>query len=189
MIAFQPFISLFFGNELLLEKSYVVALSVNVFFTMQFENVWNFRSTKGNFSYDRLYMILSAVFNMICSIFFVIKLGVVGVVIGTIIGFIFIAYGRVKFVFNIILNKPIIPYIKKHIAISSAMFIEWYIIVSFIEWINISNTYIDIIVNCIVSLLLYSIFQFVLFYHNDNFRYGLKYFNEFKLLVFNKMIK
>ena len=113
-IVLQPFVALFFGTEFLLDDAYVMALAVNVFLGMQFENAYNFRSTHGVFENDRAYMVLSAVTNLILSVILAQYLGVVGVMIGTIAGLGFIVYGRVQFVFRVIFRRSMKTYWWNH---------------------------------------------------------------------------
>ena len=189
VFAFQPFISIFFGNEYLLPIEYVYAMAFNVFITVQFENAWNFRSTSGRFEYDRWYMVASAIANLLFSIFLVKTFGIVGVIIGTIIGFLFIAYGRIKYVFKLILHKPIIPYIFEHFYLSILMIFEWFFIAFIIDKINLPNSYVNIVFDCFVALVVFLIIQFVLFYNNNSFNSGLEYIRNLKIIIRNRYIK
>ena len=118
MVAFQSFVSLFFGKEFLLDDRYVIALAFNIFISMQFENAYNFRKTFGMFEQDRVYIIIAAFIKIVLSIICMKYFGIVGIVIGTIIGFIFIAYARIQFVFRIIFKSSMKKYLIQHIIMT-----------------------------------------------------------------------
>lgn len=189
MVAFQSFVSLFFGKEFLLDDRYVIALAFNIFISMQFENAYNFRKTFGMFEQDRVYIIIAAFIKIVLSIICMKYFGIVGIVIGTIIGFIFIAYARIQFVFRIIFKSSMKKYLIQHIIISIMVIGCVLLVVSIIKYINFSIGYINLLLECLLSILLltglygliYIIFKF------EEFKYVIYYVKRIFNIIFNKI--
>lgn len=115
IVCMQPFIQLFFGTDYILPFGYVIGIAIDKHFGMQFENAYNFRSALGMFEQDRKWWLFSAIANIVFSVLLVKYFGIVGIIAGTIVAFVFIAYGRIKFVFkNIITNSSLKLYLLKH---------------------------------------------------------------------------
>ena len=167
---FQPFVVLFFGAEFLLEDAYVMALAVNVFLGIQFENAYNFRSTHGVFENDRGYMILSAAANLILSLILAHYLGVVGVMIGTIAGLWFIIYGRVQFVFRVIFRRSMKKYWWRHAWWSVVVLLEITLINEILSASFFSSTYTGLFVKCLGAALLMLGMQVLVFHRCEEFR-------------------
>ncbi len=182
----QPFMTMFFGGEFLLPDEYVIGLAINIFLGMQFENAYNFRSTHGNFENDRKYMIMSAIVKLFLSVVLVKYLGVVGVIIGTIGGLLFIIYGRIQFVFRIILKKSIAKYLMHHLCWSLIMFGEILVIKYIIEWLNFAISYSGLLLQCLIIAILMAIFQITVFYRTEEFKDILGYIENIKAMLKKK---
>ncbi|WP_022932607.1 lipopolysaccharide biosynthesis protein [Treponema bryantii] len=115
IVCMQPFIQLFFGENYLLPFGYVIGIAIDKHIGMQFENAYNFRSALGKFEQDRKWWVFSAVANIVFSVLLVKYFGIVGIITGTIVAFVFIAFGRIQFVFkNILTNASVSKYFLKH---------------------------------------------------------------------------
>lgn len=170
MIVLQPFITLFFGAEYLLPTSYVITVAINVFLGMQFENVYNFRSTYGYYERDRSYMILSALAKLVLSIILSYKYGVTGIMIGTIIGFLFVAYGRIYIVFRFILKRPILPYLFHHLWNSTLVALEIALVTWVMSYLSLPTSYVGLIVSCILAVILMGVVQVLIFHRTEEFQ-------------------
>lgn len=170
VIVLQPFVRLFFGEDFLLPTEYVILMSINVFLGMQFENVYNFRATYGNYERDRIFMILSAITNLVLSIILSFQYGVVGIMAGTIVGFLFILYGRVYIVFRFILNRPIMPYLMHHLRNSLLLMGE----VAFLYWgmtfLPFEESYWKLVFECVLVAVTMGIMQSLIFWWSDDFQ-------------------
>lgn len=82
---FQDFISLFFGSEFVLEFPVVIALTANFYTSNIRQNIWAFRETTGIFHETRHITLITAVLNLIISIILGKRLGLFGIIIGTVI--------------------------------------------------------------------------------------------------------
>lgn len=180
ILFFQKFISLFFGAQFLLPDGYVWLLAFNVFLAIQFENACNYRNTYGSFEKDRLYMIMSAVTKVILSILFVEKFGIIGLMMGTIVGLVFIVYGRLVIVFKYIFNKSICKYLIKHIVYSSILFLEIIFIEQILDILNIPVSYSGLIIEGVIATLSMIVFNIIIFCKNSEFRNILMYLENIK---------
>ena len=186
-IVFQPFVALFFGADFLLEDAYVVALAVNAFLGIQFENAYNFRSTYGVFENDRGYMVLSAVTNLILSLALTHHLGVVGVMIGTIAGLAFIVYGRVQFVFRVIFQRGMRAYWWNHAWWSAVVLLEIMLINQMLSAEFFSSTYAGLLMKCICAAALMLGMQILVFYRCEEFRSVCLYAVEVRDVLMSKV--
>lgn len=94
-----PFVIMWIGDKYVQEESLIVLLALNVFVAINQDFIYYFRNSYGEYEFDRKYMIMSAIFNLTLSIFLGKICGLSGVVFATIVGHLFIWYGRVKFVY------------------------------------------------------------------------------------------
>ena len=186
-IVLQPFVALFFGTDFLLEDPYVMALAVNVFLGMQFENAYNFRSTHGVFENDRGYMVLSAVTNLILSVVLAQYLGVVGVMIGTIAGLGFIVYGRVQFVFRVIFRRSMKAYWWRHAWWSIVVLLEILLIDQILSDAFFSSTYMGLVIKCLCAAGLMLGMQILVFHRREEFRSMCMYAGEARAVLMSKI--
>lgn len=187
VLVLQPFVALFFGNQFLLPDAYVLALAINLFISIQFENACNFRSTHGNFDNDRIYMLLSAIVKLVFSIFCIQQWGIVGLMIGTIVGLMFIVYGRIQFVFRLILDKPIKYYLLHHLKYSGVILIEIVILYKLFSNLILDTTYVGIIIECIMIVILMGSMQCVIFRKTQEFQDVSFYFQKIRNIIFVKL--
>ena len=186
-IVLQPFVALFFGAEFLLNDAYVMALAINVFLGMQFENAYNFRSTHGVFENDRGYMVLSAVTNLILSMILVQHLGVVGVMIGTIAGLGFIVFGREQFVFRVIFLRSMKAYLWKHAWWSIVVLLEILLIDQILSAPFFSSTYTGLLIKCLCAAGLMLGMQILVFHRREEFQSLCVYAGEARAVLMSKI--
>ncbi|MCI8888116.1 MAG: hypothetical protein HFG70_08530 [Hungatella sp.] len=114
LIYYQFAIEIWMGREYLLPFSFAAAYSATIFLTLDSEIIYRYRAAFGEFSIDKNYMVFSMITNIIVSIFLTKQFGVTGVQIGTLIAFLPIAYGRLKFVVGYYFEKRISDCIITH---------------------------------------------------------------------------
>ena len=150
------FISLWLGNQYIFSEFFLFLYSIYVYLSNTFEATNTFRAPFGEFEYDRNYFLYSAIFNIVLSIVFAKMFGIIGILLGTIVAYLCICYGRIKFVFNKVLHIKIKDYCKLHFV----EFIEFLVIVLIIivmyDYFKIPNIYIIVkllIAFCVTSLM------------------------------------
>ena len=80
---FNPFIECWIGAKYLVSYQTVVVIALNEYIYGMMNSIWTFRSTMGLFTYGRWRPMISAIINIVVSILLALKLGMIGVLIGT----------------------------------------------------------------------------------------------------------
>lgn len=87
---YNPFISVFFGKELVFSETIVLVFCLNYLIEGMLQSLWNFRTTMGLFVQGKYRPLFAAGINIVISIIFAKKMGVIGVLLGTTISRIFV---------------------------------------------------------------------------------------------------
>ena len=85
MLCTNPFIELLWGKEYLLSYDVVLALAMNLFITSMHIPVNIFREANGVFEKGKYRPVATAIINLVVSIIAAPKMGVIGVILGTVI--------------------------------------------------------------------------------------------------------
>lgn len=156
----QAFIFMFFGNNFILPFGYVICLAINAYIGLQFQAACDFRNTYGQFDNDAKYFLFSAIANLVFSIILIKFWGIIGVIIGTIIGVVFILYSRIQFVFRIILHKPLRNYLIKHLIYSLVTFVELFFVYKICSLILVTDWFMFAL-RLVSSIVLISVLQII----------------------------
>ena len=174
------FITVWVGEEYLLANSIVLCITLNVMFKIIKQPIDKFKEAFGIF-WDKQAPFIEAVINLIVSVVLAMKIGVLGVVIGTVISNIII----------IAIWKPYITfeYVKMNIPLFilalASLFISNFTI-KFID-ITFNNEWISLIVSAVIFGIITLIISTVIFMCYKPFRDAfIKYINIFKNLVLNR---
>lgn len=89
-ILYNPFISTFFGGNLIFEAPVVFIFCTNYLLEGMLQSLWSFRTTMGLFVQGKYRPLISAIINIIVSIILARYLGVFGVLLGTTISRLFV---------------------------------------------------------------------------------------------------
>lgn len=79
----NPFIKLWVGHEYLLDFVVVFVLGINFYINGMMNSIWTFRTTMGLFVYGKWRPLISAIINILVSIWWAKYMGLVGVLLGT----------------------------------------------------------------------------------------------------------
>lgn len=94
----QPFLQLYFGENYLLDNSTVILLGINLLFTILIQLPAQLFIIYRLFRYDQYIILASASLNIFISIFLVKRIGIDGVLIGTMITSLIYLYSRLEIV-------------------------------------------------------------------------------------------
>lgn len=100
LIFYQFLIDIWLGNEYRLPDSFVIAYVITIYLTLDMEMVYRYRAAFGNYRFDKYYMVVSMILNIVISIILAPTYGATGVQVGTLVAFMPIAVGRAKFVLH-----------------------------------------------------------------------------------------
>lgn len=171
---FNPFIEIWVGKEYLFTMDIVIVLVINFYLTGMRKSVLTFREATGLFYKDRYKAIIEAVVNLIFSIVLALKLGTLGIFLGTLISSISVCvwiepYILYKYGFNISVKKYFKDYIKK-----SLLTILLSCLVYFICMINLGNIYINFIYKVLMCILIPNLLLFIIYNKSNEFQYFYK---------------
>ena len=172
-VLYQPFIELWMGREYLLSESFVTLLSVTIYLWAVWEIVYKYRNAFGDYRQDRWMMVLSAVSNVSVSIIGAKCWGIAGVQLGTLISFLPIAYGRIRFVVRNYFGQSIVKYISKHIGLLIIVIVESLLCRYICNLFSV--TIIGLIERGIILVILPTVINCIIFAKNDDFRRLLQY--------------
>lgn len=111
---YQPFIQLWMGKEYLLPEAFVALFSIYIYLGAAWEIVYKYRSVFGDYKQDRNFMLASAILNIAISIPGAKWFGIAGVQFGTLVAFLPIAFGRIRFIVKNYFGQSMGKYLCKH---------------------------------------------------------------------------
>ena len=168
----NPFITLFFGEGLLLDRLTLLIVLINFYITGM-RNVINiFKSKAGIFSQDKYVPIIESVINLGSSLILVKYLGLAGIFIGTTISSITIPlWIQSKLVYNNVFNKSVLEYFKKYV-IYIIMTVLASIITNRICYIfEINNNFTSLIFKGIICFIIPNMSFLLVFFKTSEFQY------------------
>lgn len=164
IILLQPTVGLFFGKQYLISDINVFLIGIILYIEWSYLGSYIFRSTFGNFKYDRTYMCLSAITNVVISILGAKFWGLFGVLIGTLISSMFIYWGRFKFVIHEYLNIRMWPQLRKRAVYHLVFLIEFLLSMFLYQFIGESYQLVGGFIICLTV----PNGLFILFFHKSH---------------------
>ncbi|MEG0075278.1 MAG: oligosaccharide flippase family protein [Eubacterium sp.] len=168
-VLFQPFIALWLGDQYLLPVSFVFFLAFNEFLGCHFQILCLYRNAFGSYENDKKYMVLSAITNLILSIGLAPFWGITGIVFGTVIGHLFIIYGRMQFVFRLYFKTSMKHYILVHLGEIGIAVIEF--LLTYKIALLLPNTFIGFMGKIGLCLLIPTGINLIIFMRTKEFTY------------------
>ncbi len=182
----ESFISGWYGSEYLLSTTVLIMIVLNYYLTVMRYNISIFKEAAGIFHEDRYIPILESFINIVASLIFLKFFGLAGVFMGTIMSSLLLhLYSYPKYVFKPLFNqrrKDYFQAIVKYFAIFVVVAILTYGVCSLI---TISNMFLKVVVNIVISLLIPNFIYFILFRHDEEFIYFKNLYKKIK----NKKLK
>ena len=172
IILINPFITLWLGEKYTLKIAVVIVLCMNFYIDGMRLSIDAIKDAAGLYNQDKYVPIIQSIINIILSVILVKKMGLIGVVLGTLISNIILPcwnrpYIIYKYVFKNSPKNYYINYIKNFMVVS----IITIIIMLIMNRINLSIN----ILNFVLSVLIYSLLYFILisifYFKNKNYRF------------------
>lgn len=170
----NPFIFIWIGKNYLLQTSTMVLVVINFYLVGMRQTVNIFKTTRGLFYKDRYKPIFECILNIGFSIYFVQKLGVFGVLLGTFLSFMLTSFWVDPFlVYRDIFNMKLRHYFTRYILYTILA-----VILCIGIWLMADNLlpkhmYVNLILRLIISLTIPNIVYLIIFHKLDEFQ-GLK---------------
>ena len=171
-VIMDSFITIWIGYKFVLPTKVLLVLVINFFIVSSRSTYGAFKETAGIFYEDRFVPIIESILNIVLSIIFVKKFGLMGVFMGTIAsGLVLWCYSYPKYVYNKLFGRKISDYIKETIY----YFIIFILIAGFTYslaiLISFDNIYLQFISNVLIALIVPNVIMLLLFSKDENFKY------------------
>lgn len=171
-IMLNTFIKLWIGNDYLLANSIVILLCFNFYIMGMIAPIDTVRQASGKYTKDKYVSLIQAFFNIILSIIFVQKMGILGVLLGTTISTLFLPtlikpYIIYKYVFDKNSKKYYLNYIKD----LTVIILIYLGISKVISLCNFSITIWSFIFSIFIISILYFFIIFIIYRKNQYFCY------------------
>ena len=173
-VIMDSFITIWIGYKFVLPTKVLLVLVINFFIVSSRSTYGAFKEAAGIFYEDRFVPIIESLLNIVLSIIFVKKFGLMGVFMGTIgSGLILWLYSYPKYVYKNLFGRSYIDYMKETIY----YFIIFALIAGFTYslavLISFDNVYLQFISNVLISVIVPNVILLLLFSKDDNFKYFL----------------
>lgn len=167
----SPFITLWIGNEYLLDFSVAFVLGINFYIIGMMNSIWTFRSTMGLFVHGKWRPLISAIINIIVSIWWAKYLGLIGVLLGT-------TFTRLVtnvwydplVVYKYGLHKKPYKYYLKWILYFAIMIIDIFATEWISNMINVDGIT-ELVVKFIISCAFFGLITVIIFRNSDEWHY------------------
>ena len=167
----KPFISMWAGENYLLSNDVVFVHCLNIYIYGMMNSVWTFRSTMGLFIHGKWRPLVSAIINIIVSIFLAKRMGLIGVLLGTTITrCVTNVWFDPYIVYKHGLKKSPIMYYCKWLEYLSVVIADAIVLYYIDRYIRLSGL-IAVVVFGILSVAVFGISVTILFRNTDSFVY------------------
>lgn len=171
-VIMDSFITIWIGYKFVLPTKVLLVLVINFFIVSSRSTYGAFKEAAGIFYEDRFVPIIESLLNIVLSIIFVKKFGLMGVFMGTIgSGLVLWCYSYPKYVYNKLFGRKISDYMKETIY----YFIIFILIAGFTYslaiLISFDNVYLQFISNVLIALIVPNVIMLLLFSKDENFKY------------------
>ena len=171
-VIMDSFITIWIGYKFVLPTKVLLVLVINFFIVSSRSTYGAFKEAAGIFYEDHFVPIIESLLNIVLSIIFVKKFGLMGVFMGTIgSGLVLWCYSYPKYVYNKLFGRKISDYMKETIY----YFIIFILIAGFTYslaiLISFDNVYLQFISNVLIALIVPNVIMLLLFSKDENFKY------------------
>lgn len=161
---YQPFMKLWVGSGLMLDFSFVVLFCV-LFYCLELSMVWaTVKDAAGLWHSDRFRPFIGSAANLILNIILVQYIGLYGIIISTIVSYVFVSMPwLIRNLFVLLYKKPLWQYLKQifmYMGITVITCVITYFICGFIEREDICGLLIRIVICIIIPLAFQCMFYF-----------------------------
>ena len=174
LVLYQPFMNVWVGQEYMLDNSYVILFSI-YFYVLVLPMVWaTIKDAVGLWHYDRFRPLIGALVNLILNIILVNIIGLYGIIISTIISYVFISMPWLLHnLFKYVYKKNIKEYLIKLVKYVFVCIVSSCIVILLCNYIKIYGL-MEIIIKCIVALIISNLIQFIFYYKSEEYKVSVK---------------
>ena len=190
LVIIQPFIIVWIGEKYLLSMLVVSTVVFNYFQKMMRNTYMAFKDSAGIWREDKFVPLIESLLNIVFSIICLKIFGLAGVFMGTIIsGLALWCYSYPKYVYKKLFNRSYIDYTKETLG-----YIILFILLATLTYeistlFIVSNTYLQVLINTLIAIIIPNIILLILFRKTDNFQYFLELIKKLFSKITRKLKK
>lgn len=166
----QPFITLWLGNDLLLDNLTVVLYFISLYLAGMTIIPYNFKVAAGRFDEDKWVAFIQAIVNLVTSIISIKIIGLPGIFVGTIMSRMIVVVIRPHIVFKYVLKKSTAEYYLRLILRTALAFGICIIMWKIKEIILNDITLLRFVILCILTAVIPNIIFFIVFGRSEAFK-------------------
>lgn len=179
LVLLKPFVTVWIGEKYVLATPIIIAMCINFYLNGIKAPLDTVKEAAGIYKQDQFIPLCQAITNLILSIILVQKLGLIGVVLGTIISYLLFPfwnrpYTVYKYVFNKGCKGYFIDALKKILIIIGS----YLIIAGIISFINIESVILTIAVRFVICSIIYIFIITLLYRKDDNYKFYLNFIKK-----------
>lgn len=162
----------------LLPFAFLVFLSINIYIAISNNPITYFRNSLGHFESDRNYMIVAAITNILISVILAFKIGITGVMIGTVAGHLIIFTGRIMVVHKFYIKENPVRYFIMTIGRLVLLFVSATLSLLCSKYLErfIGTGLVNVLVSGIFSIVISTLIFIVSSIKSEAFEVLIKYF-------------
>ena len=184
------FIELWIGKEYLLSFEIVIAIIISFYISGIRVSIITIKDAMGLYWQDKYRPVLGAIVNLIISVILVNKIGLNGVIIGTIVSSIFVdLIIEPYFLYKYTFKTSVKEYYLKYILYFGIVILGSIITLCLLKFVLINNIILNFLIKGIISFILGGIILIIPFYKSENFSYIIDLIKLALNLVLNKIKK
>lgn len=180
-VIMDSFITIWIGYKFVLPTKVLLVLVINFFIVSSRSTYSAFKEAAGIFYEDRFVPIIESLLNIVLSIIFVKKFGLMGVFMGTVAsGLALWCYSYPKYVYKNLFGRSYYDYIKETIYYLIVFVLIAGFSYSLAILISFENVYLQFISNVLIALIVPNVIMLLLFSKDENFKYFINMLKGFK---------
>ena len=173
-ILLTPFITLWVGEERTLAFSVVGCILIDFYFKGERIVLSNFKTAAGVFEQDKYLALIQGVVNLIISIVLVVKIGLVGVYIGTIVSGLIANVTKPIIIYHVILDRKAGEYFRDSVKYCLLLVIQYGIFYGISRFVMKDITILTFLVMFVIICIVFNGIFLIVFRKADEFQYLVK---------------
>ncbi len=165
-----PFIELWLGEDMIIGYFSVFILYLNYFIKGQKSAYLNFKTAHGSYRDDKFIVIVASGINLIISIILVNKIGLAGVLLGTLISNIYLSIHRPLISFRNLIGLESKVYFKISLKYLIVFLFTWVLVYCTVNMINIDSLYLSFFAKVIVTVIFPNLIFCFMFKNSSEFK-------------------
>ncbi len=175
----QPFVTLWLGENFLLDHFTVTVIVVNFYLTGMKRVLLSFRDATGTYYYDRYRPLVEAFINLVMSLILVHVCGITGVFLGTAISTLACIWVEPYVIYKYTLRTPLRFYWKKYCAYTAVVVFSS-VLVSYISSLLNGNIYLAFAGKILLCMTVPNLIFFLVFHKTTECQYFMTFLKKFK---------